>query len=177
MRIEDNGLESWGHRRGVFHRPTGRLPIRRKAGHRSFVRIAAVSLMTMAAWLVAANHCTIATWHFGSATDVSTGSCHSTGSGNSGDDSLPTPGMQMFCGDELTSPVPPMLDAPATQFYSFKPAWVAIAAIQLEKPSVETRFFPGHSPPGGASFVEKFLSRRMLAHAPPLCGACVPAFV
>ena len=81
---------------------------------------------------------------------------------------MPLSGMQMQCGNELNSPVPPTLVAPATQLFVVKPAWIEVASIFFEEPLVEVGSLSGRAPPGGASFVELFLTRRLLAHAPPV---------
>ncbi len=141
------------------------------AGNRLFVRapfrsvrmLSVIVLLTMASWLVAANHCAISSWMPAAAEAEQESHCHSTES-----EDLPVPGMQMLCGDELNSPVPPVAVAPATQLHFLKPAWVEIASILFEEPVAQTRSFPGHAPPGGASFVDLFLTRRLLAHAPPV---------
>ena len=130
---------------------------------RSVWMLSAIISLTMASWLVAANHCTISSWMPAAVEAQQESHCHSTES-----EDFPLPGMQMQCGDELNSPVPPMLVAPATPLHFLKPAWIEIDSIVFEEPPAQARLFPGHAPPGGASFVELFLTRRLLAHAPPV---------
>ncbi len=58
--------------------------------------------------------------------------------------------------------------APTTPLHFLKAAWVEVAAIELIDLSRAADSFTDRAPPGGASFIENFLSRRMLSHAPPL---------
>ena len=134
-----------------------------RARLRSVWLLSAIISLTLVSWLVAANHCALSSWAPDAAEASPESHCHSTDQ-----EDFPVPGMQMLCGDELNSPVPPVAVAPTTQLHFLKPAWVEIASILFEEPVAQTRSFPGHAPPGGASFFDLFLTRRLLAHAPPV---------
>ncbi len=78
------------------------------------------------------------------------------------------PGMQMQCGGELNSPLPLGLDAPTFALVLLKAAWLDVGRLALALPSAEVDPSVEGGPPGGAAFVQIFLSRRLLAHAPPV---------
>lgn len=134
-----------------------------RAPFRSVGLLAVIVSLTMASWLVAANHCSISGWQFAATNVEETALCCPAT-----DDRLPVPGMQMQCGDELNSPLPPALDAPPVQLLFLKVAWMEIAAIPFDEPLVETQLTSNRAPPGETSFVQLFLTRRLLAHAPPV---------
>lgn len=125
----------------------------RRPGHRFFGWIA---VLTITAWLVASNHCSLAA-DFSKSSDSSC--CSSK--------EVPAPGMQMFCGDELTSPLPSTASAPVVDLVFLKPAWVEFSVLSpvsfecFEEPA------SGAGPPDAFSFFECFVSRRLLAQGPP----------
>jgi len=77
----------------------------------------------------------------------------------------------MQCGDDLNSPIPPSLSAPAPDFLLIKEAWSDFdvhAQLPVEIIRLDLRW---RGPPLSSAFRDFFLDRRLLAHAPPVVNA------
>jgi len=123
---------------------------------------AVIALATMAAWLVASNHCAIASLQ--PPAKAGHACCHEKDAGPK-----PVAPRSMECCDVSNVPVPVQAIAPAGQFFELpaiaEDALADFSPAHLRDAAVATR---AHDPPPAASFAETVLNRSLLAHAPPV---------
>ncbi len=121
---------------------------------RSLLRLVVAFAMAVA-WLFAANHCA-----FAKTPDGQHDCC--------GEEApLPVAGMQMQCGSELNSPLPPTVDVPGPELFALRPLWLAAIVADLPDRVAEDLRDSGRAPPDGPSYFERILSRSLRSHAPP----------
>lgn len=124
-------------------------------GNRKFWPRLLVALAMIGSWTFAANHCAFA---------QAPGGEHDC----CGEEApLPVAGMQMQCGGELNSPVPPTVTAPGPELFALRAHWLAAVVAELpDRVAVELSDH-GRAPPDGPSLFESILSRSLRSHAPP----------
>ncbi len=116
--------------------------------------------VVIAAWLVASNHCALATL----ASEPDDHACCHSEKGET------TPAHDVQCCDSLTVPTPENAVAPVVHLTELMPAWQPASFFLssdllpelLEVPA------PNTGPPGSESFAILVLNRSLLAHAPPV---------
>jgi len=127
---------------------------------------AMVTLVAVAAWLVASNHCAFATIAAHSA-KTTHACCHDEDAQH--DRSMPTLPQSMECCDTLKAFVPVQAVAPAASLYELQPAWIESEILPNLAAAQSLVIAPATGPPPRAeTFVEVVLNRSLLAHAPPV---------
>jgi hypothetical protein len=115
-----------------------------------------VILALAAAWVVASNHCALA-----SLTPQKGG--HACCAGD-----LPQARETMTsCCEDLAAPLPVGAHVPVGSLHVLFVAWMEPGEWKVSVPVRSVDRFPSHGPPGAMAFAEQVLNRSLLAHAPP----------
>jgi hypothetical protein len=123
---------------------------------------ALVAFVTMAAWLVASNHCTITSLE--RPAKVAHACCHEEVPGQA-----PAGPQSTQCCEAFNVPVPEHVSVPAGHFFelpgALEPTVVSLISLPSRKIVAPVR---AHDPPPAPGFAETVLNRSLLAHAPPV---------
>jgi pimeloyl-ACP methyl ester carboxylesterase len=123
---------------------------------------ALVAFVTMAAWMVASNHCAIASLE--SPAKAAHACCQEKTPGQSPAAPQSTP-----CCEAFNVPVPEHVSVPAGHFFELPVALEQTLASLISLPSRDVVApVRAHDPPRAPSFAETVLNRSLLAHAPPV---------
>jgi hypothetical protein len=123
---------------------------------------ALVAFVTMAAWLVASNHCAIASLE--RPAKVAHACCHEEVPGQA-----PSGPQSTQCCEAFNVPVPEHVSVPAGHFFELPVALgPALASLILQPSRDAVVVVRAHDPPAVPGFAETVLNRSLLAHAPPV---------
>jgi len=118
----------------------------------------------IAAWICAVNHCALAAFDVGRDAPNPACPCQTEPLTEPIDDCAG----DMQCGRDLNTPLPPTLAAPDLQLLWLGDIWVPAALTEPACEDPTPLALLSSPPPPAHAFLQFFLARRLLAHAPPI---------